>query len=236
MTEKKNKVPAESVAPEERSARAREKEEPTAQKQDAQEQPLTRETVTVFATLDETMLKAIETVATERNLTLVRLEEKVIDDFIAAKTSATPEQREVKSVEDFVNDENNRVKAENDAKRLYSFLTKDPIEQFAGKKFNRKDIVKRTNLSNNGALAMLNMLEVFGYVRYTGGKMEEFQFEFRPEEIHAFVRRQALAVLTEAAKDFVRYRALIEQDSSLNKKQRDKEIAGLKAEFRKLLA
>ena len=83
---------------------------------------------------------------------------------------------------------------------------------------------------------MLNMLEVFGYVRYTGGKMEEFQFEFRPEQIHAFVRRQVLAVLTEAAKDFVRYRTLIEQDSSLNKKQRDKEIAGLKAEFRKLLA
>ena len=196
---------------------------------------LNREKVTVFATLDADMLKAINEAGAAHGHMMVRLEERVIDDFIAAKTAPTPEQREVKDVETFIKDDNNRAKAESDAKKLYSFLTKDPIEQFAGKRFTRKDVVKRTNLSNSNALAELAMLAAFGFIRYTGGKMEEFEFEFRPEAIHATVRRQVLAMMTETAKDFVRYKALIEQDSNLNKKQRDREIAALKAEFRKLL-
>ena len=196
---------------------------------------LTREKVTIFATLDEDMLKAINEAGATYGNTMVRLEERVIDDFIAAKTAPSPEKQEVNEVERFIRDDNNRAKAESDAKKLYSLLTQDPIEEFAGKRFTRKDIVKRTTLSNSGAMAMLAMLSAFGYVRYTGGKTEEFEFEFRPETIHATVRRQVMAMMTEVAKDFVRYKALIEQDASLNKKQRDHEIAALKAEFRKLL-
>ena len=197
---------------------------------------LTREKVTIFATLDEDMLKAINEAGATYGNTMVRLEERVIDDFIAAKTAPSPEKQEVNEVERFIRDDNNRAKAESDAKKLYSLLTQDPIEKFAGKRFTRKDIVKRTTLSNSGAMAMLAMLSAFGYVRYTGGKTEEFEFEFRPEQIHATVRRQVLAMMTEVAKDYTRYKALIEQDKTLNKKQRDHEIAALKAEFRKLLA
>lgn len=196
---------------------------------------LTREKVTIFATLDEDMLKAINEAGATYGNTMVRLEERVIDDFIAAKTAPSPEKQEVNEVERFIRDDNNRAKAESDAKKLYSLLTQDPIEKFAGKRFTRKDIVKRTTLSNSGALAELAMLAAFGFVRYTGGKMEEFEFEFRPEQIHATVRRQVLAMMTEVAKDYTRYKALIEQDKTLNKKQRDHEIAVLKAEFRKLL-
>lgn len=196
---------------------------------------LTREKVTIFATLDEDMLKAINEAGATYGNTMVRLEERVIDDFIAAKTAPSPEKQEVNEVERFIRDDNNRAKAESDAKKLYSLLTQDPIEKFAGKRFTRKDIVKRTTLSNSGALAELAMLAAFGFVRYTGGKMEEFEFEFRPEQIHATVRRQVLAMMTEVAKDYTRYKALIEQDKTLNKKQRDHEIAALKAEFRKLL-
>ena len=79
-------------------------------------------------------------------------------------------------------------------------------------------------------------LEAFGYIRYTGGKMEEFVFEFRPAEIHRLVRRQVMVMMTEVAKDFARYRVLIEQDKTLNKKARDHEIAALRAEIRSLLA
>lgn len=197
---------------------------------------LTREKVTIFATLDEDMLKAINEAGATYGNTMVRLEERVIDDFIAAKTAPSPEKQEVNELERFIRDDNNRAKAESDAKKLYSLLTQDPIEKFAGKRFTRKDIVKRTTLSNSGALAELAMLAAFGFVRYTGGKMEEFEFEFRPEQIHATVRRQVLAMMTEVAKDYTRYKALIEQDKTLNKKQRDHEIAALKAEFRKLLA
>ena len=196
---------------------------------------LTREKVTIFATLDEDMLKAINEAGATYGNTMVRLEERVIDDFIAAKTAPSPEKQEVNEVERFIRDDNNRAKAESDAKKLYSLLTQDPIEKFAGKRFTRKDIVKRTTLSNSGALAELAMLAAFGFVRYTGGKMEEFEFEFRPEQIHATVRRQVIAMMTEVAKDYTRYKALIEQDKTLNKKQRDHEIAALKAEFRKLL-
>ena len=222
----------EPTAPEEHEAK------PTRKKgEKAQSKPtLTREKVTVFATLDDEMLKAINEAADKNGHILVRLEERVIDDFLAAKSASTPEQQEVKSVADFINDDNNRAKAESDAKKLYSFLTNEPIEEYSGKRFNRKDILKKTNLSNKGAIAELTMLEAFGFVRYTGGKLEEFEFEFRPELIHATVRRQALAMMTETAKDFVRYKALIEQDSNLTKKERDHEIAALKAEFRKLLA
>ena len=197
---------------------------------------LNREKVTVFATLDEEMLKAINEAGAAHGHMLVRLEERVIDDFIAAKSAPTPEQQEVKTVEKFISDDNNRAKAESDAKKLYSFLTKDPIELFEGKRFSRKDIVKRTNLSNSHALAELSMLAAFGFIRYTGGKYEEFEFEFRPDQIHATVRRQAMAMMTETAKDFARYKALIEQDPSLNKEQRKHEISNLKAEFRKLLS
>lgn len=233
MTEEKNKVPTEPSAPEDKVA------VPSVKKSaEAQQTPvtMTKECVTVFATVDDRMLKAINEAGTQLGHMLVRLDERVIDDFIAAKSAPTPEQREVNSVKEFISDDNNRAKAESDAKKLYSFLTKDPIEKFSGKKFTRRDIVQHTNLSNKGALAMLSMLNAFGLVRYTGGKIEEFEFEFRPEAIHATVRRQALAMMTETAKDFVRYRALIEQDKTLNKKQRDHEIAALKAEFRKLLA
>ena len=223
-------------APEERTATPKPKAPETEQKQEKGNTKLTRDKITVFATLDEEMKKAIDAAATEHGHILVRLEEKVIDDFLAAKNAPTPEQTEVQSVENFVNDPNNRAKAESDAKRLYSFLTKDPIEEYAGKRFNRQDIVKKTNLSHNKALALLTMLETFGFVRYTGGKLDEFEFEFKADQIHRTVRRQALAMITEAAKDFVRYKALLTQDTSLTKEQRREELASLKAEIRRLLA
>lgn len=223
-------------APEERIATPKPKTPKDGQKQEKGAPKLTRDKITVFATLDEEMKKAIDAAATANGQILVRLEEKVIDDFLAAKNAPTPEQTEVKSVADFINDDNNRAKAESDAKKLYSFLTKDPIEEYAGKRFNRKDIVKKTNLSNKGALAELTMLEAFGFIRYTGGKVEEFEFEFKADQIHRTVRRQVTVMMTEVAKDFARYRALIKNDSSLNKKARDHEIATLRAEIRNLLA
>lgn len=231
-----NKEEKDPKSPEERIATPKPKAPKTEQKQEKGTTKLTRDKVTVFATLDEEMKKAINAAANANGHILVRLEEKVIDDFLAAKNAPTPEQTEVKSVEDFINDDNNRAKAESDAKKLYSFLTKDPIEEYAGKRFNRKDILKKTNLSNKGALAELTMLEAFGFVRYTGGKLEEFEFEFKADQIHRTVRRQALAMMTEAAKDFVRYKALLEQDTSLTKEQRRAEVSSLKAEIRRLLA
>jgi len=225
-----------TMAPEDRTAQPKPKTESGSEaKTAAAPLELNREKITVFATLDADMLKAINEAGAAHGHMMVRLEERVIDDFIAAKTAPTPEQREVKDVETFIKDENNRAKAESDAKKLYSLLTDAPIEEFAGKRFTRKDIVKRTNLSNSNALAELAMLAAFGFIRYTGGKIEEFEFEFNTASIHATVRRQVLAMMTETAKDFVRYKALIEQDKTLNKKQRDHEIAALKAEFRKLL-
>ncbi len=236
MSKAKTTPAADVVAPEERTATPKPKAPKTEQKQEKGAPKLTRDKITVFATLDEEMKKAIDAAATEHGHILVRLEEKVIDDFLAAKNAPTPEQTEVKSVEDFIKDENNRAKAESDAKKLYSLLTKDSIEEFEGKRFTRRDVVKRTNLSNSNAVAELTMLEAFGFIKYTGGKMEEFEFQFHVDEIHRTVRRQAMAMMTEAAKDFVRYKALLEQDTSLTKEQRRAEVASLKAEIRRLLA
>lgn len=235
MASKKTKTSEENVAPEQRVAKPRKKSPAKEQKQE-QEQQFTREKVTVFATVDENMRKAIEAAATEHGHLLVRLEEKVIDDFLAAKSAPTPEQSEVQQVENFIKDENNRAKAESDAKRLYSFLTKIPIEDFAGRKFNRKDVVKRTNLSHSGCMAELHMLEAFGFIRFTGGDYDEFEFEFRPAEIHRLVRRQAMAMLTECAKDFTRYKVLLENDKGLTEEQRKTEVESLKEEFKALLA
>ena len=238
MVEQKTSLPESATAPEERVAQPSKKKSATAQQtaEAKEKMELTRDKVTVFATLDEEVKKAIDAVATERGHILVRLEEKVIDDFLAAKNAPTPEQAEVDQVKRFVGDENNRSNAEDKAKALYSYLTKKPIEEFEGQRFTRKDIVKNTNLSNRAALALITTLEAFGYIRYTGGKMEEFAFEFRPAEIHRLVRRQVTAMMTEVAKDFARYRVLIEQDKTLNKKARDHEIAALRAEIRSLLA
>lgn len=236
MSKVKKTPTAEVRAPEERTATPKSKAPKKEQKQEQEATKLTRDKVTVFATLDEEMKRAIDAAATANGHTLVRMEEKVIDDFLAAKTAPTPEQAEVKGVADFVNDDNNRAKAESDAKRLYSFLTKAPIEEYSGKRFNRKDVVKNTNLSHKNALAVLAMLEAFGFVRYTGGKLDEFEFEFKADQIHRTVRRQALAMMTEAAKDFVRYKALLERDVTLTKEQRRAEVTSLKAEIRRLLA
>lgn len=236
MTEQKTSLPAESIAPEERSALPKPKAPKSEQKQEKKAEKLTRDKVTVFATVDEEMKKAIDAAATERGHILVRLDEKVIDDFLAARDAKSPEQTEVEQVKQFINDDNNRSNAEDKAKALYSFLSKKPIEEYKGQRFNRRDMTKHTNLSNSQAVALLTTLEAFGYVRYTGGKMEEFEFEFQPTEIHRLVRRQTLGMMTETAKDFARYKALLEQDSSLTKEQRKKEISELKAEFRRLLA
>ena len=237
MTEQKNNLPTDATAPEERVAQPSKRKSAAAQKTtEAKALQPTRETVTVFATLDDEMRKAIDEAAIKRGHLLVRLEEKVIDDFLAARGATSPEQSEVNQVKEFINDKNNRSNAEDKAKALYSFLTKRPIEEFEGQRFTRRDIVKYTNLSNSAALSLLATLEAFGYIHYTGGKMEEFVFEFRVDEIHRLVRRQVMVMMTEVAKDFARYRALIENDSSLNKKARDHEIATLRAEIRALLA
>lgn len=243
MTERNQKtIPVgENAAPEERSVGATKKAPKTAQKQVAKRKDdatdtVTREKVTVFATVDAEMLKAINAAADAHGHLLVRMDEKVIDDFLSARNAPTPEQTEVKNVAEFINDDNHRAKAESDAKRLYMYLSGNaPIEQASGKRFTRRHIVKATTLSNSQAVAMLTLLEAFGFVRYTGGKQDEFEFEFSAAEIHRAVRRQALAILTEAAKDFVRYKALLAQDTSLTKKARDHEIAALRAEFRALL-
>ena len=235
MASKKTKTSEENVAPEQRGAKPRKKSPAKEQKQE-QEQQFTREKVTVFATVDENMRKAIEAAAVENGHLLVRLEEKVIDDFLAAKSAPTPEQNEMKQVENFIKDENNRAKAESDAKRLYSLLTRIPIEEFSGRKFNRKEVVKRTTLSHSGCMALLHMLEAFGYIKFTGGDYDEFEFEFRPDEIHRLIRRQAMAMLTECAKDLVRYKVLIENDKQLTEEQRKEEIASLEAEFKSLFA
>lgn len=219
-----------------RAAQPESKAPKTDHKQHGESKKLTRDHITVFATIDPDMEKAITASAAERGHVIVRLEDKIIDDFLAARSAPTPEQTEVKQVSDFINDKNNKALAEDRAKSLYTALTREPIENHPGLNFKFAQVVKRTNLSWGKARAVLEMLEAFGFVEWLDVEKKEFVFSFEAAAIHRTVRRQALAMMTETAKDFVRYKALLENDESLTKEQRKAEVSALKAEFRRLLA
>lgn len=222
------------------SARKKEKASSEAQKTAHKEEnaPVVGENVLIYATRNEGMLKALNEAAAANGITeCVRLEGKVIDDYLAANVAPTPAQSEVMKMEEFVSNDNNRIGAEEDAKRLWGFLTNnEPIENCTPeRKFNRPMVVKRTTLSNNGARNVLNLLFTFGFIQFTGGKNEEFYFNISDESRTATVRRQAIGMMSEAAKDFVRYRSLLFANPSLTAEQRIKEIDSLKNEFLKML-
>lgn len=199
-----------------------------AQKQDAGAQSFDKNKVLVFATLDEAVQSEIEKLADAKGLILVRLEPRVIDDFADAQKAPTPEQSEVGAVERFVNNEANRSKAVADAKKLFTCLTKKGFEKAGGMRFTRKDVVKHTTLSHKAAAAELALLETFGLIQFTGGKIDEFEFHFDSVVIQGTIRREILALIAETAKDVVRYKATLKVDPNLTDEQRTQEVEDLR--------
>lgn len=141
-------------------------------------QKRTTDDILIFGATNETVIKAIETIGKENNVELVRLEDKVLEDYIKRQSKA---ENKPATVEEFINNPENKKAAESKAFYLWNLITNNAkTEQSINRIFTKSEIVKKTTLTNKTLGELLQMLHLFGFIVFEKGNYE-FRFVFTEE-------------------------------------------------------
>ncbi len=134
-------------------------------------EPETDKSVLIYACKNENVCKALESVATENKVEVVKLAENVLDDYVAMK-------RKYKTIKDFVEDSHNRAETKGRAMKLYTILTRgaqiDSHDKFT---FTMKQVVKETTLTWKTAEQLMELLKAFGFVQVAKDRSFKFCFD-----------------------------------------------------------
>lgn len=173
------------------------------------------QSVLLMACLEPRVSKAAIQAANDLGVEVVILEDKIIYDYLEAKT------KKPDSLSDFLSNSSNRLHAEEQCRKLYAILTNGGrIEDSFGMVFTASQVVKATSLSHSKAKEVFNLLRAFGLITFTKG-FHEFIFTFSPELRRQSIRDEILGVLRVTNTDIERYKWAIESDDSLTKEMKD---------------
>lgn len=170
-------------------------------------QQRTTDDILIFGATNETVIKAIETIGKENNVELVRLEDKVLSDYLNSKSKAENAQKAV-TVEEFINNPENRRIAEERAFYLWNIMTNNAKTDSAiNRIFTKSEIINRTTLSHKKLGELLDMLQLFGLVVFTKGEYE-FRFVFGEELQKAEAYADIVEVTSKLNVEIARYISL----------------------------
>jgi len=122
----------------------------------------TEKDIIIFAAVDDDVIKAIESIANEHSKSLVRLNDKVLTDYLKQREQ---KEKQPETVEDFISNEKNIAEVRARAVSMWNILSKGADVETAKKRvFSKSDIVHNTNLSNSKAEQILSLFKAFGFV------------------------------------------------------------------------
>lgn len=186
--------------------------------------------VLILACKDSDVFNAAKEAAEKKGIEVVRLEDKVITDYLSSKQNST-------TIEDLVNDPMNRAKAENFRKMLWDMLTRGTnitLDKSSETKFTEKDVVKRTTLTHKKAKQLFALLSTFGLITYTKGNYE-FVINFNKTDCQKAIRDEVLNLSKNVHDGIVRYKSSVSCDGDLKEEEKNKLMDEIKDSVLKYL-
>lgn len=174
-----------------------------------QNEQLNPEQILIVGTLSEDTMNAVERIATDRKLTIIRLEDKVITDYLKQQSEA--ENKPI-TVDEFTANKENQKIAEEKALYLWNLMTNNATTDKALERiFTKSEVVNKTTLTNKTLGELLELLFLFGFIAYTKGRYE-FRFVFGEETQKAETYADIIQNLTDMNVNIARYKNLYSED------------------------
>lgn len=176
----------------------------------------TADDILIYGATNKNVIKAVETISKDLGVELVRLEDKVLTDYLKRQEKAEQASKAV-TVDEFINNPENRKAAEEKAFYLWNIMTMNAKTDLAlNRIFTKSEIVNKTTLTNKTLGDLLDMLQLFGLVVFTKGDYE-FRFIFGEELRKAEAYADIVDVATTLNVEITRYLSFHKTDEEKQK-------------------
>lgn len=181
--------------------------------------------VMVYACLNPTVEKTIQETCKTAGVETVRLEERVIHDYLASKRAVTDREKEAERMSQFLQSESNRQFAEQQGVRLYTIVTgQTDVAGSEDREITEIEVCHKTTLSHSQARRLFDVLRAFGILEFTG--VRKFILHFSPERRHKTILAEVEAVAKILKSDVMRLRNSLSADETISaEKSEEYEIA-----------
>jgi hypothetical protein len=182
--------------------------------------------ILIFAATNENVIKAIEAISKQESVELVRLEDKLLTDYLKSKSNR---ENTPITVDEFIANEENKKTAEEKALYLWNLLTNNASTDKAFSRiFTKSEVVQRTTLTNKKLGDLLDLFNLFGLVTFTKGNYE-FKFVFGEKLQQAETYADIIQDITLMNVNISRYKNLFktEEERSAAIKELQENIAKL---------
>lgn len=179
-------------------------------------EPLNPEqTVMIYACKHPDVEKAVIDACAAANVETVRLEDRVITDYLASKQAVTERGKEADRMQKFLQSESNRQFAEQQGVRLFTIVTGETdVAKSEEIEFTENEVCHKTTLSHSQARRLFDVLRAFGILEFTG--VRKFKLHFSPERRHKTILAEIEAVSKILKSDIMRLRNSLSSEDSIS--------------------
>ena len=212
----KSQTEAKQVAKPQKSQKktAKKAEETNAQQVSGTKEPLNPEqTVMIYACKHPEVEKAVIDACAVANVETVRLEDRVITDYLASKQAVTEHEKEADRMQKFLQSESNRQFAEQQGVRLFTIVTGETdVAKSEEIEISENEVCHKTTLSHSQAHRLFDVLRAFGILEFTG--VRKFKLHFSSERRHKTIFTEIEAVSKILKSDIMRLRNSLSVEDS----------------------
>lgn len=178
------------------------------------------QTVIVYACKHPEVEKAVVSACTAANVEMVRLEDRVITDYLASKQAVTEREKEADRMQRFLQSESNRQFAEQQGVRLFTIVTgKTDVAKSEEIEITENEVCHKTTLSHSQAHRLFDILRAFGILEFTG--VRKFKLHFSAERRHKTILTEVEAVSKILKSDIMRLRNSLSSEDSISVETRE---------------
>lgn len=184
--------------------------------------------VMIYACLNPDVDKTVLDACQKSGVEIVRLEDRVIADYLASKQAVTERDKEAERMRQFLQSESNRQYAEQQGVRLYTIVTGETdVSKSEWREITEMEVCKNTTLSHSQAHRLFDLLRAFGILEFTG--VRKFKLHFTNERRHKTILQEVEAVSKIVKSDIMRLRNSLSVDSELSAEKREEYEKAIRA-------
>lgn len=208
---------------------AKKTEKTKVQQDSGAKEPLKPEqTVMIYACKHPEVDKVVANACASANVEMVRLEDRVITDYLASKQAVTERDKEAERMRQFLQSESNRQFAEQQGVRLFTVVTGETdVAKSEEIEITENEVCHKTTLSHSKAHRLFDLLRAFGILEFTG--IRKFKLHFTNERRHKTILQEVEAVSKIVKSDIMRLRNSLSADSELSAEKREEYEKAIRA-------
>lgn len=186
--------------------------------------------VMVYVCLNPAVEQSIQETCKAAGVETVRLEDRVIHDYLASKRAVTDREKEAERMSQFLQSESNRQFAEQQGVRLYTIVTgQTDVAGSEDREITEIEVCHKTTLSHSQAHRLFDVLRAFGILEFTG--VRKFKLHFSPERRHKTILAEVEAVTKILKSDVMRLRNSLLADETISAEKREEYEKAIKSAF-----